>query len=200
MEILLRDDVPKLGRRGDIVKVATGYARNYLFPRGLAVKVNPENLKQVEEHKRHIALLDRRRLEDLKGVAQKLSSVSVTIQAKANEEGHLFGSVFKHEIAENLRAQGFEVPDDVVAIEQHIKEVGTYKINLEFDDDIKAVVNLVVVPEGADVEAFKAAQKEAAKKSAEKKEQPASTAKPSASPRGEQDEPAEAPAEEKPQQ
>ena len=107
-----------------------------------------------------------------------------TIAAAANEQGHLFGSVFKHEIAENLRAQGFEVPDDVVALDEHIKQVGSYKVALKFADDLKAAISLVVVPEGADIEAFKAAQKEAAEKpaepSAEEKEQPEGEEKASA--------------------
>lgn len=200
MKVLLTSDVKKLGWLGDVVDVAEGYARNFLFPQGFAKAATDSNVKLIAKEKAKRAEERHLEREQLGKAARAVDGAEAVIAAAANEQGHLFGSVFKHEIAENLRAQGFEVPDDVVAIEEHIKQVGTYKINLRFDDDITAVVNLVIVPEGADVEAFKAAQKKAAAKPAEEKEQPASTAKPSASPRGERGEPAEAPAEEKPQQ
>ena len=108
----------------------------------------------------------------LEKAAQAVNGAEAVIAAAANEQGHLFGSVFKHQIAENLRAQGFEVADDTVALYEHIKQVGTYNIKLEFADDLNASVSVVVVPEGIDIETFKAAQLEAAKKP---EEEPAAT-------------------------
>ena len=190
MKVLLTGDVNKLGWLGDVVDVAEGYARNFLFPQGLAKPATDANVKLIAKEKAKRGEERRLEYEQLEKVAKAVDGAEAVIAAAANEQGHLFGSVFKHEIAENLRAQGFEVRDEAVALDEHIKQVGTYKVNLRFADDLTVAVNLVIVPEGADIEAFKAAQKEAAKKPAEEKEQPASTAKPSDSPRGE---PAEAP-------
>ncbi|MFH1371154.1 MAG: 50S ribosomal protein L9 [Planctomycetota bacterium] len=167
MKVLLTNDVNKLGLLGDVVDVADGYARNYLLPQGLAKPATDANIKAIAKAKSQRA--EQRHLErqQMERAAQAVDGAEAVIAATANEQGHLFGSVFKHEIAENLRAQGFEVPDDVVALDEHIKQVGTYNVKLRFEDDLKVAVTLVVVPEGADVEAFKAAQKEAAKKPAE---------------------------------
>lgn len=147
MEILLREDVPKLGRRGDIVKVAAGYARNFLFPQRLAVQVNPENVKQVDEEKKRIAVLERRKLDDLKKVAGRLANVSVTIQAKATEEGHLFGSVTEVEIAEALKTEGFTVEPSTVHMESHIKELGMFEARVVLGEGVDAVVKVWVVAE-----------------------------------------------------
>ena len=166
MKVLLTNDVNKLGWLGDVVDVADGYARNYLFPQGLAKAATDSNVKAIAKAKGQRA--EERRLErqQFEKAAQAVAGAEAVIAAAANEQGHLFGSVFKHEIAENLRAQGFEVPDACVVLDEHIKQVGTYKVALRFADTLLASVSVVVVPEGADVEAFKAAQKEAAKKQA----------------------------------
>lgn len=174
MKVLLTNDVNKLGLLGDVVDVADGYARNYLLPQGLAKAATDANIKSIAKAKAQRA--EERHLEHQQSerAAKAVDGAEAVIAAAANEQGHLFGSVFKHEVAENLRAQGFEVPDDVVALDEHIKQVGTYNVNLRFADDLKVAVSLVIVPEGADVEAFKAAQKEAAKEAAKKPaEQPA---------------------------
>jgi large subunit ribosomal protein L9 len=170
MKVLLTSDVKKLGFLGDIVEVADGFARNYLLPQGLAKAATDNNIKAIAKAKAKRA--EERKLErvQIEKVALAVNGAEAVIAAAANEQGHLFGSVFKHQIAENLRAQGFEVADDVVALYEHIKQVGTYNIKLEFADDIKASVSLVVVPEGIDVETFKAAQLEAAKKPASEEE------------------------------
>ena len=163
MKVLLTGDVNKLGWLGDVVDVADGYARNFLFPQGLAKAATDTNIKAIARQKAQRA--EERHLErqQLEKAAQAVNGAEVVIAASANEQGHLFGSIFKHDIAENLRAQSFEVADDVVALDEHIKQVGTFSVNLRFADDLKVAVSVVVVPEGADVEAFKAAQKEAAR-------------------------------------
>ena len=178
MKVLLTSDVKKLGYLGDVVEVADGYARNFLLPQGLAKAATDNNIKSIAKAKTQRA--EERNLErvQLEKVAQVVNGAEAVIAAAANEQGHLFGSVFRHEIAENLRAQGFEVADDTVALYEHIKQVGTYNVKLEFADDLKVSVSVVVVPEGADVEAFKAAQLEAAKKpAAEEEPAPAPEAK-----------------------
>jgi large subunit ribosomal protein L9 len=173
MKVLLTSDIKKLGFLGDVVEVADGYARNFLLPQGLAKAATDNNIKSIAKAKAQRA--EERKFEraQLEKVAQAINGAEAVIAAAANEQGHLFGSVFRHEIAENLRAQGFEVADDVVALYEHIKQVGTYNIKLEFIDDLKASVSLVVVPEGMDVAAFKAAQLEAAKRPEVVEEEPA---------------------------
>ena len=171
MKVLLTSDVNKLGWLGDVVDVADGYARNYLFPQGLANVATESNIKAIAKAKAQRAEQRKLELEQLEDAAKVVEGAEAVIAAAANEQGHLFGSVFKKEIAENLRAQGLAVADDVVALDEHIKQVGTYSINLRFAEGITAAVSVVVVPEGADVEAFKAAQKEAAQKQAEQEEQ-----------------------------
>jgi large subunit ribosomal protein L9 len=163
MKVLLTNDVNKLGWLGDVVDVADGYARNYLFPQGLAKPATDANVKAIARAKAQRAEQRRLEREQLERAAKAVEGAEAVIAAAANEQGVLFGSVFKHEVAENLRSQGFEVPDDVVALDEHVKQVGTYKVALKFEDDLKVDISLVVVPEGADVEQFKAAQKEAAK-------------------------------------
>ena len=167
MKVLLTGDVKKLGWLGDVVDVTEGYARNYLLPQGLAKLATDTNVKIIAKEKAKHAEERRFLRTQLEKVVKAVDGAEAVIAAAANEQGHLFGSVFRQDIANNLRAQGFEVRDDAVALYEHIKEVGTYKIKLEFMDDLTATVNLVVVPEGADVEEFKAALKEAAKKQVE---------------------------------
>jgi len=167
MKVLLTNDVRKLGWLGDIVEVTDGYARNFLFPQGLAKAATDANVKAIAKQKAQRS--EQRKLErqQLEKVAQAVNGAEVVIAAAANELGHLFGSVAGRDIAENLRAQGFEVRNDVVELAEHIKQVGTYKVDLLFIDDLKATVSVVVVPEGVDAEEFKAAQKEAAKQAAQ---------------------------------
>ncbi len=162
MKVLLTDDISKLGWLGDVVDVADGYARNYLFTQGLAKPATEANIKAIARAKAQRAEQRRLEIERLAEAAKAVDGAEAVIAAAANEQGHLFGSITQHNIAENLRAQGFEVHDDIVVLDEHIKQVGTYNITLSFSDDVTAAISVVVVPEGADVEAFKAAQKEAA--------------------------------------
>jgi large subunit ribosomal protein L9 len=166
MKVLLVSDVRKLGYLGDVVEVADGYARNYLLPQGLAKAATDNNIKSIAKAK--AARAEQRNIErrQLEKICQAVNGAEAVIAAAVNEVGHLFGSIHKQDVAKNLRDQGFEVPDDVVELHEHIKEVGTYKVKLEFADDLAASVSLVVVPEGVDVEAFKIQQKEAAKEAA----------------------------------
>ena len=147
MEILLRVDIAKLGRRGEIVNVSTGYGRNYLIPQGLAVKVDPGNVAQIDQEKRHIAVQDQRRVDDLKAVADRLAAVSITIQANVNEEGHLFGSVTEAHIVEALKPEGFEIAESMVRMETHLKELGMFEVPVVLDEGVEAKVKVWVVAE-----------------------------------------------------
>jgi large subunit ribosomal protein L9 len=147
MKVLLCEDVKKLGWLGDIIEVKTGYARNYLLPQGIATVPSESNLKMLSAEKGKRA--EQRQLErkQAEAAVSAVNGAEAVIAAKANEQGHLFGSVTAHQIAENLRAQGFEVSDDVVELKVHIKEVGTSEVELRFASDLQAKVNVVVVAE-----------------------------------------------------
>ena len=146
MKVLLVTDVDKLGWLGDIVEVKTGYARNYLLSQGLAKVPTQGNIKSIAEEKAKRAeqrIQEKKRLEK---AAEAVDGAEAVIASKANEQGHLFGSVGAKEIAENLRQQGFQVADEVVKLREHIKEVGTYSdVVLKFSADVTAKVTVVVV-------------------------------------------------------
>ncbi len=147
MKVLLVNDVDRLGWLGEVVEVATGYARNYLLPQGLAKVPTEANIKALAEEKKHRAeqrLVDKKRLE---AAAAAVDGAEAVIAEKANELGHLFGSVMAGQIAANLRQQQFEVADEVVQLKEHIKRVGTHTVELRFAEDLTATVNVVVVAE-----------------------------------------------------
>ncbi len=147
MKVLLVSDIDRLGWLGDVVEVSTGYARNYLLPQGLAKMVTDANTKALAEEKQRRAeqrLVERVRLE---AASSSVDGAEAVIAAKANEQGHLFGSVTAGQIAANLRQQQFEVADEVVELKEHIKQVGTHTVSLKFAEDLTATVNVVVVAE-----------------------------------------------------
>ena len=147
MKVLLKEDIEKLGWFGEVVEVNNGYARNYLLPQGLATTVSEDNIRSLAEEKAKRAeqrIKEKKRIEE---AAKAVDGAEAVIAAKANEQGHLFGSVTEHMIADNLRAQGFTVADEVVHLHEHIKEVGTHSVKLRFAENIVANVNVVVVPE-----------------------------------------------------
>lgn len=155
MKVLLCEDVKELGWFGDVVEVSTGYARNYLLPQRLAIVPTEGNLRSLAKEAAKRAeqrKLERQRLEE---VATAVEGAEAVVAAKANEQGVLFGSVGTGEIAENLRAQGFKVADDMVRLAEHIKQVGTHKVTLKFDKDLTATVNVTIVAESAEGEAAK---------------------------------------------
>ena len=152
IKVLLVDDVEKLGWLGDVVEVNDGFARNYLLPQGLATIPTEANLRSLAQEKAKRAEQRLQEKERLERAAEAVDQAEVVIAAKANEQGHLFGSVAAGQIAANLRAQGFEVADEVVRLSEHIKEVGTSKVPLKFSSELKVSVTVVVVPEQSDGE------------------------------------------------
>ncbi|MCS7015869.1 MAG: 50S ribosomal protein L9 [Gemmatales bacterium] len=145
MQLLLIDDVPHLGRAGDVVEVRPGYGRNYLLPRGLATYVTPENLRRLEQHKHRIEQLRQARLADLKNLAARLRDVTITIEATANEEGKLYGSVGPQEISHALKAQGYNIEPEQVRMEGPIKQLALYAVKLHLGYDIESEVKVLVI-------------------------------------------------------
>ena len=157
MKVLLCEDIKKLGWFGDIVEVNNGYARNYLLPQGLAKVATEGSIKSIAEEK---ARRSEQRIQESNRLAEAAKAVEgaeAVVASKANEQGHLYGSVTAEQIAANLREQGFQVANDVVHLPEHIKEVGTHTITLKFSDKLTTTVNLVVVPEQDTTEEIKEA-------------------------------------------
>jgi len=150
MKVLLCEDIQKLGWLGDVVEVNVGYARNYLLPQGLAKVATEDSIRAIAEEKTRRAeqrIQDSNRLET---AAKAVEGAEAVVAAKANELGHLFGSVTARQIAVNLREQGFEVADEIVQLPEHIKQIGTHAVTLKFADDLTVTINVVVVPEQED--------------------------------------------------
>ncbi len=147
MEVILREDVEKLGNRGQVVKVAAGYARNFLLPKRLAVAATESNKKIVEQERQaHL-----RREAKLKGEAEDLgkllTGVSVTITQKAGENDQLFGSVTAKDVTDALAAKNFTIDRRKVQLDEPIKQLGEYKVPVRLHRDVTAEVTVVVAKE-----------------------------------------------------
>jgi large subunit ribosomal protein L9 len=144
VQVILSEDVPSLGRPGDVVKVRAGYARNYLLPRGLAVEANSKNLRAFE-HQKGLAMLRR---EANKGQAlklkQQLEALALTISANAGEEGKLFGSVTNIDIERALRERGFDIERRKIMLAEPIKQLGEFTVPVRLDPEVEAGLKLTV--------------------------------------------------------
>jgi large subunit ribosomal protein L9 len=147
MKVLLCEDIEKLGWFGDVVEVNNGYARNYLLPQGLAKVASEESIRSIAEEKAKRAEKRIEEIKRLEDAAKAVEGAEAVVAAKANEQGHLYGSVTAEQIATNLREQGFLVANEVVRMHEHIKQVGTHSIMLKFAENVTTNINLVVVPE-----------------------------------------------------
>ncbi|HNX19229.1 MAG TPA: 50S ribosomal protein L9 [Acidobacteriota bacterium] len=151
MQIILREDVEHVGKRGDVVKVADGFARNYLIPKKLAYLVTPGVRKQVESEARAKVARENRARTDAEAIAARLRELTVLRFARmAGESGALFGSVTNIDVAEALIAQGFEVDRKQVRLDEPIKRVGTHRVTVHIFKDV--AVDLVVEVEAEGTE------------------------------------------------
>ncbi len=145
MQIILREDIDKLGNRGDVVKVKDGYARNFLLPRKLAVNANESNKKIVEQERQaHL-----RKEATLKGQAEELgklmANVTIVIKQKAGENDHLFGSVTAQDIANALEAQKYTIDRKKIVLDEPIKQLGDYKVTVKLHKDVSVEIPVSVM-------------------------------------------------------
>jgi len=147
VQLILRDDVPNLGKIGDVVRVKPGYARNYLLPRGLAVEASPKNLRVLEHQKRVIAAKADREHKSAEASAKRLEGLQITVRARAGEEGRLFGSVTNMDVERLLADKGFQVERRRIVLDEPIKQLGTYPITVQVGRAVRATVQLTVEPE-----------------------------------------------------
>ncbi len=148
MEIILKEDVEKVGYKDEIVTVRPGFARNYLIPQGLAVVASPSAKKMLEETQRQRAHKEEKVLDEAKGLAAKLAGLKLRIGAKAGENGKIFGSVNTIQIAEALGKQGFDIDRKNITIQgDSIKELGDYTANVRIHKNVAQDVSFEVVGE-----------------------------------------------------
>lgn len=146
VELLLAEDIETLGKHGDIVRVKPGYARNYLIPNGLATIATDENKRAVLRHRAKLEELYQQKLKGLQQRADAVAKYSVTLEANANEEGHLYGSIMAPDISKALKAAGHQIESDEIRLEGPLKELGMYSVKIQLHADIKTEVKVWVVP------------------------------------------------------
>ena len=147
MQIILQEDVDKLGHRGEVLEVAEGYARNYLLPHNLALPVTKSNLKQIERVKVSLAKREATERDGAQRQADLLAAVTVTLKRKAGENDQMFGSVTTSDISEALNAQGYSVDKRKIQLEQPIKALGEYQVSAKLHREVVASIKVVVARE-----------------------------------------------------
>jgi large subunit ribosomal protein L9 len=147
MQLVLTEDVPHLGKQGELVEVRSGYGRNYLLPRGMATVPSPHNLRLLERYKQRVQQAREARVADLRVLAEQVQRVPhLTIEANANEEGHLYGSVTGTEISKALKGKNLKVEPDMVKLPAPVKLCGLYEVQLALGYEIETTVKVMVVP------------------------------------------------------
>jgi large subunit ribosomal protein L9 len=147
MQVILREDIDKLGSIGDLVKVADGYARNYLVPRKKAIEATPDNLNAMNHAKKMVSDRIRKIKKDATAEADQLRGLSVIIKAKTGEEGKLFGSVTSMDIAEAVKEKGMTIDKRKIVLEEPIKRLGDYTVSVKMHADILADIKVSVIAE-----------------------------------------------------
>jgi len=138
MKVILMENIDTLGHIGDIVKVAPGYARNYLIPKGLAAEATTKNAKALEHAKRQMEYKKNKVLEQARQLAARIEAASLVLAHQAGEEGKLFGSVTNMELAEKLQAQGIEVERKKIVLAEPIKQLGEYSVVVKVHPEVNA--------------------------------------------------------------
>ena len=168
MDVILLENIDKLGGRGQVVKVADGFGRNYLLPKKLAVAATPQNRKWVDQQRVRFLKLEAKEQADAADLAQLLQGVSLAFTRKSGEQGALFGSVTAIDVAEGLAAQGYHIDRRKVQLASPLKVIGEYDVPVRLHREVTATIKVKVEAEGA-AEAATAAAKPEAKATAERK-------------------------------
>lgn len=146
IDVLLAENVDTLGKQGDVVRVKPGFARNYLLPQGLATIATEQNKFMVKKHRERLEQLEVDRTRDYKKLADRIGKYSVTIEANANPDGHLYGSIVGSDISAKLKQAGYDVEAEHIKLEGPLKELGMYTIKLELHPNARTEVKVWVVP------------------------------------------------------
>jgi large subunit ribosomal protein L9 len=147
MKIILREDMDTLGLEGDIVDVASGYARNYLIPKGIALEANTQNVKLFETQRKKIEIKRLKAKEEAEKVKERLADVMITISQKAGEEDKLYGSVTSMDIAAHLEEQGIIIDRKKISMDKPIKALGDFEVPIRLYPEVTGSIKVTVVPE-----------------------------------------------------
>ncbi len=147
MEVILREDVEKVGSRGSVVKVADGYARNFLLPKRLAVAATESNKKIVDQEREAHVRREAKVKSEAEDLAKLMANITVTLRHRVGENDHLFGSVTAKDIAEALEAQNFHIERRKIQLEEPIRTVGEHKVPVRLYRDVSVEINVIVEPE-----------------------------------------------------
>jgi large subunit ribosomal protein L9 len=146
-KLLLNESVKHLGKVGDVVEVSSGYARNYLLPKGIAVAPTPNNLKKVEERRKEVERLEKELRTKQEVLIKKLEGAEVALERRANEQGHLFGSVGATDISKALQGLGFDVSAEDIHLPGKLDRIDKYNVEVAFASDLKANVKVYISPD-----------------------------------------------------
>jgi large subunit ribosomal protein L9 len=147
MEVILRTDVPKLGKAGDIVKVKDGFARNYLLPKGLAIPANQKNIKALENQRKIILAKAERERKKAQSLAEKLTGLTLTFYRKVIEGDRIYGSISAQDIVKALEEKGLSLERRFVLLDEPIKQLGTYEIPIRLGPGVEVKISVEVVEE-----------------------------------------------------
>jgi len=147
VKVILREDVAKLGRTGDIVVVSDGYGRNYLLPRGLATRASSRSLKELEHQKKVIQDRQDQQRQEAQELSKQLETVSCILSRKVGDEDKLFGSVTSRDIEEALREQGIVIDRKKIVLDEPIKKLGMFSVTVKVHPDVTGKVKVEVVKE-----------------------------------------------------
>src|SRR5688572_28161059 len=161
IKLLLKESVKHVGKVGDVVEVSAGFARNYLLPQDLAVKPTPGNIKKVEARRQEIERMERERRSEQEAMIRQLEGVEVTLERRANEQQHLFGSVTATDIAKSLQAQGFNINPDDINLPGRLDRIDKYTVKVKLAEDLATDVKVWIAPDAESKAAIEAAQKAA---------------------------------------
>jgi large subunit ribosomal protein L9 len=152
IELLLIQSIEHLGKQGEVVEVKPGFAKNYLIPQGLATVATAHHVRMVEKHKAKLLEIQKARLAGLRKLAEELKQLSITIEANANDEGHLYGSVGAPEIVTALKRSDVTVTTDQVRLKGPLKELGLYTVTIHVGQEVEGELKVWVVPSVTDEE------------------------------------------------
>lgn len=161
VKLLLTESVKNLGKVGDLVNVSSGYARNYLLPRSLAVEPTPNNIKKIEARRKEIERIEAEKRAQQADVIKQLAGVEVAMERKCNEQGHLFGSVSATDIAKALVAQNYAVEADDILLPGRLDHIDSYLVKVRFAEDLVAEIKVWIAPDAESKALMEAARKAA---------------------------------------
>jgi large subunit ribosomal protein L9 len=147
MKVILKQNVPSLGKAGDLIKVHDGYARNYLIPKGLATEADEKNIKTFEHEKRNILRRAQKEHKSAEDLALTLANVTLAFSRKVGDQDKIFGSVTTKDIEESLKEKGYSIDRKMIILDEHIKSLGEFKVKIKLTAGVESELKVIVTGE-----------------------------------------------------